>query len=70
MVVSTHYVLARGASRAVCVIGATNTNTFNIGMGGILILTGWSMQCHQYTKHRNGWNSNSHWVEHAVPPIH
>ena len=40
-----HCVLARGASRAVCVIGATSTNTLNMGMGGILILTGWSMQC-------------------------
>ena len=34
----SHYVLARGASRPVCVIGAANTNTLNIGMGGILIL--------------------------------
>ena len=41
----THYVLARGASRAVCVIGASNTNTLNIGMGGILILSGCSIQC-------------------------
>jgi len=41
----SHCVLARGASRAVCVIEATNTNTLNIGMGGILILTGCSMQC-------------------------
>ena len=41
----SHCVLARGASRAVCLIGATNTDTLNIGMGGILILTGCSMQC-------------------------